>query len=287
VQWQEHPYAGAQIRAIAYNDQQQSFPVTVIQDGQGSFTIQFVAPASGHYRIVFTTGGSYKDSHGDFGQTVRDVNVTVVPPTSRQLAIALGVTGFYIILLIFLIFLVKFWLTPKPFGEWIYDPGGENTSGQRFNRAHRGPFQWFFRRNILTSHQAYMPSGLILRFNWGKQIEACSDGSPRAKDWHFSDGRPLRQTFQRVRELGFTMGDGEDGEGVARYLILPGDRGSSRSTRGSDGPGSSNIDNGRYPRSSRGGPKSPRPTGRGKKPSSKPSGRGKSNTPSWKDYYNV
>jgi archaellin len=285
VQWQEHAYAGAQISAMAYNDQQQSFPVTVNQDGQGAFTLQFVAPASGHYRVVFTTSGSYKDSHGDFGQTVRDVNVTVAPPTTRQLGIALFVTVLYILIVIFLFYLGKFLLTPRPFGEWIYDPGGENASGQRFNRAHRGPFQWFFRRNILTSQQAYMPSGLILRFSWGKQIEACSDGSPRAKDWHFSDGRPLRQTFQRVRELGFTMGEGEDGEGIARYLILPGDQGSGRSAGGSGGASRGNISNGRNPSSGRGGPKSPRSTGRDKK--SSPPGRGKSNAPSWKDYYNV
>jgi archaellin len=282
VQWQEHSYAGAQISAIAYNDQQQSFPVAVAQDGQGSFTLQFVAPASGHYRVVFTTSGSYKDSHGDFGQTVRDVNVTVTPPTAKQLGVALGITGLYVLLLIFLFFLGRFFVyTPKPFGEWIYDPGGENASGRRFTQAHRGLFQWFFRRNILTSQQAHMPSGLVLRFNWGKQIEACSDGSPRAKDWHFSDGRPLRQTFQRVRELAFTMGEGEDEEGIARYVIAPGDQGSGRNARGGGGSG-----NGRYSNTGRGGPKTPRSSGRGKS-TPKPSGRGKGNAPSWKDYYNV
>lgn len=285
VQWNGQAYEGAQITAIAYNDQQQSIPVTVIQNGQGSFTVQFLPPASGHYRLVFTTSGTYKDSHGDFGQTTRDVNVTVAPASLSQNGIALGMTVLYVLFLIFLIYLVKFELTPKPFGEWNAGSGGENAGGRKFNSAHRGPFQWFLHRNILTARQAGLPSGLLLRFRWGRQIEACSDGTPRAKDWRVSNGNPLPRSFQRVRDLSFATGESEDGESSVHYTIDAGKQGSGRGGGGgSGGRGGSGSSNGSYTTPGRSGTKQ---SSRGKKTPSKSSGRGKGNTPSWKDYYNV
>jgi hypothetical protein len=229
VQWQGNPYPGATVTATASSDQASNVPVTIVPESQGRFAVQFIPPGSGQYTINFDTSGSYNDSYGDFGQTPRIVNVTVEPETLGQLGFALLITIVYFIIFLFLILLVRFWLTPSPFGSWAYNAGGSSApTGRQFGRARRGLYQWFVHRNVLTSRQAGMPSGLQLRFRWGHRIEARSDGSPRSREW-----QSVSQRYTRVQSLTCISGSsGMNGgeESRVRYVINDGSR-PSRSSR--------------------------------------------------------
>ncbi|MHB8596823.1 MAG: vWA domain-containing protein [Ktedonobacteraceae bacterium] len=231
-------YAGAQIEATAYNSQQKAFPVRIISDGLGHFTAQFDPPASGQYTIRFQTSGTYQDSQGSFGPTTRTILVTVNNPTLNQLLTAFGITLFYILLLIFFIYLIKFWGTPRPYGVWVYNPGGDSPSSRSFRRAHRGLFQWFFQRNHIKSRQAGMPVGLEFRFGYGKNIEVRPDKNTpaRSKDWQVGGANQLRPAFQRVRELLYRPGGTDEmgNEMSARYLIET-DENKGRRSDGSGG----------------------------------------------------
>ncbi len=233
-------YAGAHIKATAYNSQQKAFPVTILSDGQGHFTAQFDPPASGTYTIAFYTSGTYKDSQGSFGSNPikRTVLVTVDDPTLNQLATAFGITIFYFLLLVFFIYFVLFWATPRPYGMWVYNPGSDSPSSRSFSRAHRGLFQWFFHRNHIKSRQAGMPVGLEFRFRRGKNIEVRPDKNmpARSKDWLLGGANQLRPAFQRVRELMYRPGGTDEmgNEMSARYLIAT-DENKGRRSGGSDG----------------------------------------------------
>ena len=220
VQWQGQLYQNAQITAQAFlENSKTAIPARVNQDGPGHFRVLFVPPTSGNYQIIILTSGSYKDSHGDFGPTIRMVNVTVAPATVGQLLLATIVSAFYLLLMLFIIFFVKFLLTPGPFGEWEQLQAGEVVGGFRFDRSHRNLKQSFFSRNIVSSRQARMPRGLKFRFQSGG-IEACPD-DPGSSDWQTPDGSRLRPQFQRVRELVFKpSGSDNTDEDVSRYTII-------------------------------------------------------------------
>src|SRR5205814_938200 len=120
---------------------------------------------------------------------------------------------------IFLISLVKFGLTPRPFGEWVQNEDKENVIRFRFADAHRrNPMHWFFNRNMLYSKQALMPDGLLFRFRREKIITRRSDGllvysfekiitvqpvGRASLNWRRSDGSKLQPQFQVVHELKF------------------------------------------------------------------------------------
>jgi von Willebrand factor type A domain len=220
VQWQGHTYPGAQISAQVFQENStKTISATVIQDQAGHFQLQFIPPTSGNYKLVFLTSGSYKDSHGDFGPTVRQVNVNVVPATPLQDLQAGGVSIIYVLFLIFICFFISFLLTPGPYGEWERIQGGNVVGGFRFSRSRRGLWQSFRSRNIVYSRQAGMPRGLIFRFERGG-IEARVDG-PGSSDWQAGDGSKLRPQFQRVRELTFRPENGDDAdEDVSRYTLI-------------------------------------------------------------------
>lgn len=216
VQWQGKAYndPATRIQAQAYQQgSKQAIPVTIVQNSPGQFHVQFIPPASGTYSLVFDTTGNYKDSHGDFGPTERQILITVAQPSDSMVLRAYLITLFYLLVIVFLIFLVKFELTPRPFGEWTRSVGGEGGGGLRFSRAHRNPIQWFFRRNQLKSRQAGMPKGLLLKFGYGGSIQVRPDGRASA-DWQLLNGSPLRNQYQRVSELIFRPGgSGEPGLG--------------------------------------------------------------------------
>jgi hypothetical protein len=221
VQWQEQLYQNAQITAQAFLENSQiAIPATVNQDGQGHFKVSFVPSTSGNYQVKMLTSGSYKDSHGDFGPTTRMVNVAIAPATVGQLLQATVVSVFYLLLMLFIIFFVRFLLTPGPFGEWERIQAGEVVGGFRFDRSRRSLKQSFLSRNIVFSRQAGMPRGLKFRFQPGG-IEACPH-NPGSSDWQTPDGSRLRPQFQRVRGLVFrpSGSNNTDDEDVSRYTII-------------------------------------------------------------------
>ncbi len=217
------PYVGASVIAVAKAiGSKNTLPVSIIDDGQGHFHAQFFAPTSDTYTITFQTSGSFNDSHGDFGVTTRTVHVTVSPSSIGQVFYASTMTLFYLFCLLFIYYLCRFFITPRPFGEWRRSHEGEFAGGMRFSRVHRGPFQWFFSRNLLSSQQVGMPRGLQFRFPHGGGIEARADG-PGTADWHYSDGSELRPEFQRVSELIFRpqeAGDADDEFEASVYTII-------------------------------------------------------------------
>lgn len=268
-------------------DHSPAIPVTITQDGQGYFNAQFKPPTSGYYTVVFHTSGSYSDSHGDLGLIAQFVNVTLQPQSGNQLLFASGITAFYLFVLFLAWYLFRFLvITPAPFGEWETNPGRENVAGRRFDRATRNPLGLFLHRNRLTSREAGMPSGLMFHFRRGKRIEVKSDGSVYGRDWQFSDGRRVRQNYQRVNELLFhpVVGQDELSEdlegGSAKYVIRanapkPGQQSGRRVGFGS---ASSNRGAGRGGTPRKSG--SARTSGRGTRTVNRPGQRS-----SWKKYY--
>lgn len=211
VQWNGQPYLGASITATSslvktcnpntVTSKSGPIPVQITQGSNGNFEAQIYPPSTGLYEIVFQTSGTFKDSQGSFGPTVRCLYAVVAPPTYDQGLHAFSVTVIYLAILAFLIFLVRFWATPRPYGQWVRDIGSVSESNRSFVNAHRvNPLQWFFKRNYLYSRQAGMPRGLEIRFRWGKRIDVRPSGAGRS-EWQLPNGRKLSLRFQRAREL--------------------------------------------------------------------------------------
>lgn len=220
---QQQAYAGAQVSAIALRDGSTvSIPATVSNDGGGRFRVQFIPPADGGYTLVFKTSGTFKDSFGDLGTISRSVHVTIVGAAPGQEGRAWFLTLLYLLCLLFLWYLGRFVLTPRPFGGWISSREGEMAGRGYFKRAHRGLMQWFLHRNQLFSQQAGMPPGLHLRFQRGSGIEIQPAAGRGARDWQDVAGGSLRPQFRELRELHYLPGatDNTDEEPLT-FLILP------------------------------------------------------------------
>jgi len=211
VQWSRQPYQGASITATAslvktcnprsVDSKPGPIPVAITQDGQGNFVAQIQPPKTGLYKLIFETSGTFKDSQGSFGPTVRCVFAVVVPPTFNQSVQAFLVTLLYLVILAFLICLMRFFATPRPYGQWVRNIGTSSETNRSFiNARSANPLQWFLKRNYLYSRQAGMPRGLELRFHRGKRIDVRPRGSG-SSEWQFLDGRKLLPRFQRSREL--------------------------------------------------------------------------------------
>jgi hypothetical protein len=211
VELQQQPYSAATVTAEANRaGSATSIPVTVVNDGNGRFQVLFPPSANGTYLVIFKTSGTFGDSHGDFGTTQRTVNLIIVPATLSQEIQAWAVTGFYLLCLLFIIYLLRFFIMPHPFGEWVCSQEGEIVGHFSFRRARRNPLQWFFQPNLLYSRQANMPRGLLFRFRRGG-IEVQPDGRAGA-DWQSSDGSRLSTQFREMRELRFRPGGDDDAD---------------------------------------------------------------------------
>ncbi len=138
-----------------------SVPVTVVNDGGGRFHVVFPTPADGLYAITFTTFGKFEQTFGDFGTTTRLVRITLAPPTAHQEIDAWLVTLLYLFLLVCILNLPFRQVMPLPAGIWQASDG---NSGDFANARRRGLFRWYFRRNVLTSREAFGEPGLKLVF---------------------------------------------------------------------------------------------------------------------------
>jgi hypothetical protein len=212
-------YASAIVTATAVRDgTNTSIPVTILNDGNGIFRVQFIPSADGDYTINFQTSGSFQDSHGDFGGTQRSLQISIIGANANQESVAWLFTLIYLLFLLFLCLLVHFLVfTPSPFGGWISNQEGQVKGRGYFKRARRGLRQWFLHRNLIYSQQVNMPHGLRLRFLYGGGIEVQPSGRA-SKNWQDVSGNPLRPNFRELRELRYH----EDSEGEPlTFLILP------------------------------------------------------------------
>jgi hypothetical protein len=223
VQSKGQPYPGATVTATFQRMGSKDAPMdaTVIDDGAGRFHVQFIPPADGTYIITFQTSGTFKDSHGDFGTTQRVANVTIQSAPFDLLLHALLITVLYFFILYFLYRLLRFSLTPKPFGEWVCSEEGEVVARSSFSRARRGLIQWFYHPNLVNSRQAGLPAGLQFRFRFGKVIEVKPEGHA-GNNWRRGDGDELRRDYQVASELRFRPGGDADDEAdePATYAII-------------------------------------------------------------------
>ncbi len=198
-----------------------AIPVTVLNDGNGRFHLQFVPPTDGAYAITFKTSGSFKDSHGDFGTTTRHVNVIIQGASIwPQETIAWGWTAGYLFVLYLIFRFFVFLFTPGLFGEWARIEDGDITARHDFNQSRRSPIEGFFHRNLLSSRDAGLPTGLQFRFRRGDSIEARLDGPANAY-WRRGDGRELGNQFQEIRELRYDPGQDEEDSELSSYIIIP------------------------------------------------------------------
>lgn len=199
----QRPFSSATVTAAAtYGKSQNIIPITVVNDGGGLFHLQFPAEEEGDYSVAFRTSGTFDQSHGDFGGSYSTVRLTLVPATWSQEVWAWFITLLYVLALGTLFMLLRFYVTPHPFGSWVSTREGETVGSFNFNRADRNVLQSFLHRDTMRSREARMPKGLLLRFKKGDGIEIKPDGST-GRDWQYSDGSDLRTDFHEVSELRF------------------------------------------------------------------------------------
>ena len=216
-------YPGASISANTTRQGTNDTKQTVVQDdGGGNFHLQFPAPTSGLYTIQFQTSGTFADSHGDFGTTSSQVNVATIPSSPRQELLAWVITLIYLYILLSLLNLIRFFIQKPPFGGWQQNQDGSIAGSFAFDRAQRGPLQWFWNRDVLYSKQARLPAGLKFRFKHSGGIEVQPHG-PAGANWQKGDGGRLQAKYQEARELrylprGADIND-EETLGTSTYVI--------------------------------------------------------------------
>lgn len=227
VEVQQHnglPYSGGSLNNTTVTDMNgKTIQPTIVPDGPGKFLLQFEPSIDGTatYKVDLKVSGTYEDSHGVFNDTVRSAQITLVEANSNQIGTATWRTFLYLAILAGLLLFAKFIGTPTPYGGWACNPGVSEQGWRRFKRAPRivHPWQFIWHRNWLNSKLAGMPAGLIIRFNRGRRIEACPDGSKQSVYWRTSGGSQLRPKFQRVELLIFAQ-PGQDAT-RDRYVIKP------------------------------------------------------------------
>lgn len=161
------PYGQAQVTGVATRaGSSTQVPVTVVNDGSGTFHLFFPSDASGPYTVTLTTQGAYNISHGDLTHAARTVNVTILPPTTQQRLRAWGITIFYLLLLALLCLLVRYAFAEKPFGRLV---GPDGSGGEEFARARRGLAALLWPSRV-TSEQMGLEPGLVFGFQRGRRI---------------------------------------------------------------------------------------------------------------------
>jgi hypothetical protein len=174
VQLNGQPYDEATVTATAARaGAKTTIPVTVANDGGGRFHLVFPSAASGTYAVTIATQGAYKLVHGDLTHSTRTVLVTVRPATLGQEVRAWIVTALYLLLLIFLVLLVRYILSPKPYGTLL---STEGEGGLEFARAQRMPWTALLSPSTVRSGEMGMDPGLLFRFHGGSRITVQGTG---------------------------------------------------------------------------------------------------------------
>ncbi len=220
VELQGKSYSSANVTGSAVLDgSKDPINVTIINDGNGRFHVLFPPSANGGYTVTFRTSGAFEVSHGYFGATIRKVHVIIVPAVPGMVFNASWKTGVYLLLLIFLIFLLRYIIMPKPSGEWVRVQNASIVGRGRFSRVHRNPLQALLHPDLIQSRQANMPRGLLIRFKYGHGIESQPDGNA-GRAWRSSDGSNLRPQFLEMTELMYRPDSDDEDDEASNYLIV-------------------------------------------------------------------
>ncbi|HEX8995458.1 MAG TPA: VWA domain-containing protein [Ktedonobacterales bacterium] len=162
-----------------------SAPLTVSQQGGGAFTAYVPAAATGTYTLTLDTQGAFQDSHGDFGVTTRQAQVTLAPASVGQEVFAWAITLLYAALIFLLVLLIRYGWSPRPHGMLVSSDGG---GGEEFARARRGPYALLHPSVVLSQHMGLGP-GVAFLFRRGGGIQVKGVG-PGARDFRMG-GDPL------------------------------------------------------------------------------------------------
>jgi hypothetical protein len=223
------PYTDATVTGTAtLVGSKTSVPLTVVNDGNGRFHALFSAPVSGTYQVTFMTSGSFEDTHGDFGTTVRTVRLVVQHATLFwQEITAWLITLIYLLILVCVGLLINFLWRPVP-----RQVNYENSFGIRrpFSKQGRG-LGILIHRNLLP-RPIGGERGLELRFTrrgrkLGRYEVRLTD--PQNMRWSSISGTALSaRRFKSVNGLVKTKDDGS----TETYRFLK----SGESARSAGGP---------------------------------------------------
>lgn len=204
VQLAGKPYSQAAVSGSAVGaNSKNSVPLSVTKGENGAFSAAFAASQPGTYTVTLDTQGAFQDSHGDLGVTTRAAQVTLVNATLAEEARAWGITLVYLLILAFILLLIRYWLSPHPFGRLVASDGG---GGEEFARARRG-LTWLFEPNVVYSQQMGLDPGVRFRFLRGGRILARGVGAG-AHDFRLG-GDPLPTHEVAASESTLATRDGE------------------------------------------------------------------------------
>lgn len=154
----------------------ESVPVTLVNDGGGRFHVVFPVVTDGTYTVTFLTSGDFKKSHFDKNVSTGTVRVTLTSPTLLQTVVAWSITLLYLFLLVMIANLFIRPFTPVAEGGWSAS-GMNAPPGDTFAHVkRRNLLRWYFRRNVLTSEEAFGEPGLKLIFKRGGDIRLRKSG---------------------------------------------------------------------------------------------------------------
>lgn len=175
----DKPYANASITAVAHLENSSApVAVRVENDGGGKFHLIFPVASAGTYEVTITTQGEFSNVHGDLTHVTRVVVVTLGAPTVAEQVRAWTITGVYVLILIFLILLARYLLSPRPFGVLAGRHGEEPFRRWRWNG--------FFRPSSISSSRVGLEPGLRFYFSRGGRIAVKGEG-PESQDYRLSD----------------------------------------------------------------------------------------------------
>jgi von Willebrand factor type A domain len=173
VQLDGKPYTNATVSGSATRSgSKAAIPLHISTADGGRFTAAFTPGGDGEYALTFKTAGSFRDSHGDLGTTVRVVTLTTQPASFAQEVVAWAITLLYLFLFVLIILLIRYALSQKPFGRLVSNDGG---GGEEFTRARRGVYGLLHPGAVLSQQMGLDP-GLIFRFQRGHRITVEGNG---------------------------------------------------------------------------------------------------------------
>ena len=180
-----------------------SVPITVTNDGCGKFHVLFPSTANGAYTITFLTSGAFKDSHGDFGTTTSQANVTIAAATlPQELRAWLWTLLLYPLEVFLIVSLIRSRFMNAPRGSYqIKGQPGTQPLGPQHS------LWWsLMQRNVLSSKSEWHRAGLLVAVERNGSVQVRRPRLPWAagrNDWTKGDGTPLPTSYTRVNEVLF------------------------------------------------------------------------------------
>jgi hypothetical protein len=204
VQLAGKPYSQATVSGSAASANFKGrVPLSVFRGDNADFTATFAANQPGTYTLTLDTQGAFQDSHGDLGVTTHMAQVTLVNATLAQEARAWAISLLYLFILAFIALLIRYWLSPHPFGRLVASDSG---GGEEFARSRRS-LTWLFEPSVVYSQQMGLDPGVRFRFLRGGRILARGVGAG-AHDFRLG-GDPLPSHEVAASESTLSTRDGE------------------------------------------------------------------------------